>query len=158
MLNASPTGGLNHPSRTFFFHLTHLMEAGVQPVFVYNGPKRPEFKRGRRVWHSAGGQVAMTPAGTVPGYNISDVIRLSRQLLDLMGFPWRQAPGEAEAECVGLEKAGIVDAVVMADGDAFAFGAVNVLKPCNKERRHAVAPSCLLNLSMRRRSVPERGH
>jgi 5'-3' exonuclease len=40
----------------------------------------------------------------------------------------QQAPGEAEAELAYLNNAGIVDAILTDDGDAFLFGATHVIR------------------------------
>ncbi|KAK7934716.1 hypothetical protein PG985_000211 [Apiospora marii] len=38
-------GGMNHPTRTLFYHVCHLLAAGVEPVYVYDGPGKPPIKR-----------------------------------------------------------------------------------------------------------------
>jgi 5'-3' exonuclease len=50
------------------------------------------------------------------------------QLLELFGVPYVQAPAEAEAQCVALEKLGLVDGVVTEDSDAFVFGGKTIYK------------------------------
>ena len=49
-----------------------------------------------------------------------------KRLLSLMGVPWIQAPGEAEAQCAALVQAGLVYAAGSEDMDTLTFGA-NVL-------------------------------
>lgn len=78
----------------------------IQPLFVFDGPHKPSFKRGKRV--GANG-------GTLPGI-------LTKQLLKFFGFPFHNAPGEAEAECALLQREGIVDAVLSEDVDTLMFG------------------------------------
>ncbi|KAK8065435.1 hypothetical protein PG997_012182 [Apiospora hydei] len=43
---AQGCGGMNHPTRTLFYHITHILETGIQPVFVYDGDGKPKVKRG----------------------------------------------------------------------------------------------------------------
>jgi Holliday junction resolvase YEN1 len=63
---------------------------------------------------------------------------LCRSLLKHLGLPYRDAPAEAEAECAALEKAGVVDAVITCDGDAFIFGSCVVLRKLSKEDKNQV--------------------
>lgn len=53
---------------------------------------------------------------------------LLREMLAHLGVAWHMAPGEAEAECVQLQKLGIVDAVWTEDADAVMFGGDTVLR------------------------------
>jgi Holliday junction resolvase YEN1 len=45
--------------------------------------------------------------------NIDHLITDLRMMLDELCMPWHTAPGEIEAECVRLQKLGLVDAVWM---------------------------------------------
>ena len=75
-------------------------------MFVFDGPHKPPFKRG----------VNIAPNAAC----LSNV--LTKELLDLFGFPYHTAPGEAEAECALFQKQGIVDAVLSEDVDTLMFG------------------------------------
>jgi len=82
--------------------------------------------------------VSERPPSEPVSYSV--IISLIKELLTYLGVPWHEAPGEAEAECVQLEKAHVVDAVVTKDGDAFVFGGSRVLFPLGSVsgRRQAI--------------------
>jgi Holliday junction resolvase YEN1 len=41
--------GENPELRTLFFRLAHLLRYPITPIFVFDGPERPDFKRGTTV-------------------------------------------------------------------------------------------------------------
>ena len=117
-LNLSKSlGGSNPAIRTLYYRLLRLLSASVQPLFVFDGPRKPAFKRNRRSGHNAG--------------SLSNV--LTKQLLKLFGFPFHIAPGEAEAECALLQLEGIVDAVLSEDVDTLMFGCGLTLRNWSSE-------------------------
>ncbi|KAH9864125.1 hypothetical protein J1614_010059 [Plenodomus biglobosus] len=99
-------GGTNPALRTFYYRLLRLIALSIHPVFVFDGPNKPPFKRNKRT----GPNVA-----SIPEF-------LAKQLLKQFGFPIHLAPGEAEAECALLQREGIVDAVLSEDVDTLMFG------------------------------------
>lgn len=145
---------MNHITRTFFYQALHMLAAGVQPLFVFDGPNKPLEKgvrhpttvqpcihvssrynqddfslRNNRILASSGRSVD----DKVCERRINHIIALSREILDLLGIPHQDAPGEAEAECTALENSGIVDAVLTRDGDAFVFGGRRILRKLKTE-------------------------
>lgn len=110
-------GGSNPAIRTFYYRLLRLLSISVQPVFIFDGPNKPPFKRGKK-----------THAG---GARVSDM--LTKQMLTLFGFPFYRAPGEAEAECAFIQRAGIVDAVLSEDVDTLMFGCGVTLRNWSSE-------------------------
>ena len=66
-------------------------------------------------------------------YGSAPIIRRSRDLIERFRFPWHEAPGEAEAECARLQRAGIVDAVMSNDVDALMFGSTVTIMNFSKE-------------------------
>ena len=56
------------------------------------------------------------------------LLRDCQKLVESLGVPCVTAPGEAEAFCAALDKAGLVDAVVSDDSDCFCYGAKTVLR------------------------------
>ncbi|CAK3771781.1 Flap endonuclease GEN 1 [Lecanosticta acicola] len=113
-------GGSNPALRTFYYRLLRLLSLNIQPLFVFDGPNKPLFKRNKKV----GG----------PGVRVASVPEfLAKQLLKHFGFPWHVAPGEAEAECALLQKEGLVDAVFSEDVDTLMFGSLVTLKNWSAE-------------------------
>ncbi|KAG8846462.1 hypothetical protein FRB96_001986 [Tulasnella sp. 330] len=107
--------GENPELRTMFFRMARLLEVPFLPVFVFDGPERPKFKRGKKV---SGRQHWMEDG--------------VKKMATAFGFQWWEAPGEAEAELAWLNSQGYIDAVLSDDGDTFLFGAqVVVRNPSN---------------------------
>ncbi|KAJ5793923.1 XPG N-terminal [Penicillium paradoxum] len=112
-------GGKNPELRTLFFRLLKLLALPIHPLFVYDGPQKPAFKRGK----------AVSPRS----YGSAPIIRRSKELIERFRFPCHDAPGEAEAECARLQQAGIVDAVMSNDVDALMFGSSLTVMNYSKE-------------------------
>lgn len=89
----------------------------IIPIFVFDGPKRPGFKRDKQI-----------AKGETP------YIRQFRELIRHFGFAHHTAPGEAEAECAFLQKCGYVDAVISEDVDTIMFGCGRMLRDVRKEK------------------------
>ncbi|PYH40141.1 crossover junction endodeoxyribonuclease [Aspergillus saccharolyticus JOP 1030-1] len=115
----SARGGRNPELRTLFYRLLKILALPIHPLFVYDGPHKPPFKRGRAV--------------TMSNHGKAPIIRLSKILVDLFRFPRHDAPGEAEAECARLQKVGVVDAVMSNDVDALMFGSTFTVMNFSKE-------------------------
>ncbi|BGP22305.1 DNA repair endonuclease rad2 [Rhodotorula toruloides] len=98
--------GANADVRMVFFRACDFLRRGILPVFVFDGPKRPSFKRDRNV----GGH-----------YRGRSELELTR-LFGLMGFEVRKAPAEAEAELAAMQERGEIDAVLTDDVDTLLFG------------------------------------
>lgn len=116
--------GSNPALRTFYYRLCRLLAANVQPVFVFDGPKKPPIKRNQRTGQFHG------------GVSIEDM--LTKRLIKTFGFDYWDAPGEAEAECAVFQKLGKVDIVITEDVDCVMFGAMKVGRelPDTKTRTH----------------------
>ncbi|KAI9715919.1 MAG: hypothetical protein M1828_000546 [Chrysothrix sp. TS-e1954] len=113
----SGKGGSNPALRTFYYRLLRLVSLSIHPLFVFDGPNKPPFKRNKRT-----------------GPNIASIPEfLAKQLLKQFGLPFHLAPGEAEAECAVLQKAGVVDAVLSEDVDTLMFGSALTLRNWSPE-------------------------
>lgn len=64
--------GENPVLRTLFFRCANLMRTTFLPLFVFDGPKRPEIKRGKKI--------TRTPHKLIPGM---------KQIVEAFGFEWR---------------------------------------------------------------------
>ncbi|KAK4073424.1 uncharacterized protein Triagg1_5250 [Trichoderma aggressivum f. europaeum] len=117
--NQAARGGTNPAIRTLFYRLVRLLGTPIQPIFVFDGPNKPKFKRNRR-------------SGRGDGFAAVHAKRLIR----LFGFVVHDAPGEAEAECAFLQKNGIVDAVLSEDVDTIMFGCTRTLRNWSAEGKN----------------------
>lgn len=114
-------GGANPAIRTLFYRLVRLLSLSIVPVLVFDGPKKPAFKRNKR---SRG-----------PGDSVS--VAMAKRLAKLFGFHVHDAPGEAEAECALLQQQGVVDAVLSEDVDTIMFGCTLTLRNWSAEGTRA---------------------
>ncbi|KAM0515791.1 hypothetical protein ACHAPE_005870 [Trichoderma viride] len=114
--NQAARGGTNPAIRTLFYRLVRLLGTPIQPIFVFDGPNKPKFKRNRR-------------SGRGDGFSAVHAKRLIR----LFGFIAHDAPGEAEAECAFLQQNGVVDAVLSEDVDTIMFGCTRTMKNWSAE-------------------------
>ncbi|KAF8901075.1 hypothetical protein CPB84DRAFT_1680152 [Gymnopilus junonius] len=103
--------GENPVLRTLFFRCATLMRTTFLPIFVFDGPKRPDVKRGKKINRSG--------HKLIPGM---------KQIVEAFGFEWRMAPGEAEAELAYLNRIGVIDGILSDDVDNFLFGATTVIR------------------------------
>ncbi|KAG7097326.1 hypothetical protein E1B28_004685 [Marasmius oreades] len=118
--------GENPELRTLFFRCAQLTNHGLLPLFVFDGPKRPDFKRGKRICKSS-----------------HKLVSGMKGILDAFGFEYRTAPGEAEAELAFLNRIGVIDGVLSDDVDNFLFGARTVIRNHSSTHPTAAASSSL---------------
>jgi len=124
-VNLRLLGGTNPALRTFYYRLLRLISLSIHPIFVFDGPNKPPFKRNKRT----GPTVA-----SIPEF-------LAKQLLKQFGFPIHLAPGEAEAECALLQKEGVVDAVLSEDVDTLMFGSGVTIRNWSPEQSSSKTPT-----------------
>ncbi|KAF9475048.1 PIN domain-like protein [Pholiota conissans] len=122
-----PGGGLY----VFFKRLVELILSPVTFVFVFDGPERPNFKRGHEVRHK---KVWWTNLAIELIQHFGQVVhQVSLFTVDFLSlffshYLFAKAPGEAEAELARLNTEGYIDAVITSDGDTYVFGANCVLR------------------------------
>ncbi|MFH0890223.1 MAG: flap endonuclease-1 [Candidatus Aenigmatarchaeota archaeon] len=125
-----------------FYRTAKLMEAGIMPVYVFDGIP-PEFKRRtiekrRAIKAEAEKNVAEAlergdiegarKASTATSRLTKEMAEESKRLLDLMGIPVIQAPSEAEAQASRIVKNGHAWAAGSQDYDALLFGAPKLIR------------------------------
>jgi len=123
-----------------FYRTIRMLDNGIKPVYVFDG-KPPQLKSGELAKRTERREEAQkqldvaTEAGDTE--NIDKFSRRlvkvtpqhnkeCKQLLELMGIPYVDAPCEAEAQCAELVKGGKVYAMGSEDMDSLTFGA-NIL-------------------------------
>lgn len=125
-----------------FYRTIRMVENGIKPVYVFDG-KPPDLKSGElekrkeaRVKAEAELKKAEEAGATedVEKFN-KRLVRVTskhneeaKKLLTLMGIPYVDAPGEAEASCAALVKSGKVFATASEDMDSLTFGSSVVLR------------------------------
>ncbi|KAK9669955.1 hypothetical protein RND81_13G166400 [Saponaria officinalis] len=125
-----------------FSRTIRLLEAGIKPVYVFDG-QPPDLKKqehAKRYSKRADATKDLSAAiETCDKEGIEKfskrTVKVTRQhnddckkLLGLMGVPVVEAPSEAEAQCAALCKNGKVYAVASADMDSLTFGASKLLR------------------------------
>ncbi|MGC8661346.1 MAG: flap endonuclease-1 [Nitrososphaeria archaeon] len=125
-----------------FYRTLNFLEKGLRPVYVFDG-QPPELKAheinirrtarsdAMKMYEDAkaqGNQELMkrysVRAATLKSYMVDD----AKRLLDLMGVPWLQAPGEGEAEAAYLTARGYTWGSVSQDYDSLLFGSPRLLR------------------------------
>ncbi len=124
------------------FRFSNLVENGVQLCIVFDG-KPPLLKRGvleerrqRKIkaqieWEAALEAGDMETARTKAQQTTrldSRMLEESKNLLDLLGIPWIQAPSEGEAQVAHLLSTGKVDYGASQDFDTVLFGASKLVR------------------------------
>ncbi|KAI5071374.1 hypothetical protein GOP47_0013625 [Adiantum capillus-veneris] len=125
-----------------FTRTIRLLEAGIKPLYIFDGSP-PEMKKNEIMKRTLrrDSAIAGLNAALENGHNAEvekyskRIVKVTKQqnedcrrLLQLMGVPSLQAPGEAEAECAALCKLGKVYAVSSEDMDALTFGSPKLLR------------------------------
>lgn len=67
----------------------------------------------------------------ITGQQIKDI----KKLVELLGFPIIQSPGEADSQCAILNATGYVDSVATEDMDLLAFGARRILRNFSNKKK-----------------------
>ena len=124
------------------FRFSNLVENGLKLCLVFDG-KPPalkmdvlEVRRQRKLraqveWEAALEAGDMETARTKAQQTTrldSNMVQESKELLDLLGIPWVQAPSEGEAQVAHLLSTGKVDYGASQDFDTVLFGASKLVR------------------------------
>lgn len=120
--------------RTLYQRASRLMKQGVQLVMVADGIA-PECKREAMALRSKGG--GLTNNVSRPWFK--SIVEKCFEVLECLGLPCINAPGEAEAYCAWLDKNGLVDGVLTSDSDALLYGARTVYKDLEAQNKFEYA-------------------
>ncbi len=124
------------------YRTSNLVEMGVKPIYVFDGTppalKEAEIKRRRKVKREAlvryeralkEGKIEEARKHAQATSRLRDYMAEdSKRLLDLLGIPWIQAPGEGEAQAAHLVKRQDADYCASQDYDSLLFGAPRLVR------------------------------
>jgi flap endonuclease-1 len=131
------TGRVTSHLSGLLYRTSNLLELGIKPIYVFDGAppvlKAVEIKRRMKVKEAAlvqyecalregrtqEARIYAQATSHLKDYMTED----SKKLLDLMGVPWVQAPGEGEAQAAHLARQGRADYCASQDYDSLLFGA-----------------------------------
>lgn len=125
-----------------FYRTINLIESGIQPVYVLDGPPSPLKNRTLQerklvkekarveleVAREAGDIEKMKSYSSRLVFITEEIIKDVTNLLSYMGLPVVQAPSEGEAQASYMNRNNFVSGVVSQDYDCLLFGAKRVFR------------------------------
>tara|TARA_B100001248_G_scaffold261929_1_gene255082 strand:+ start:8811 stop:9770 length:960 start_codon:yes stop_codon:yes gene_type:complete len=126
-----------------------LLENKIIPVYVFDG-KPPELKkkvldirRSIRKKAEERMSIAETEEEKIKYFKRSVTISKKqldecRELLDLMGIPYVNAPEEADSQCAWLAEQNLVDAVLTEDMDILTFGSPKIVRNLTSQKKKPI--------------------
>ncbi|MEM5870583.1 MAG: flap endonuclease-1, partial [Candidatus Aenigmatarchaeota archaeon] len=128
-----------------FYRTANLLEAGIKPVYVFDGEK-PKFKKytiekrkeireeAKEKWEKALERGDIEEAKKMAqrsGELNEEMIEESKELIRAMGLPIVQAKSEGEAQCAIMCKNGDVNFSASQDFDSLLFGSPKMIRNLN---------------------------
>ncbi len=124
------------------YRTANMLEAGIKPVYVFDGEPHPlklrtlalrsEIReKAREEWLRAleEGDLETARIKAQEASRLTpEMVEDSKRLLDLMGVPWVQAPGEGEAQAAYMAAKGLVWASASQDYDSLLFGTPRLVR------------------------------
>ena len=124
------------------YRTANLVEQGIKPVYVFDGKPHPFKlktleqrsvirKEAKREWEEAlaMGDIEKARKKAQQTSSISkERVEESKKLLDALGIPYVDAPGEGEAQASFMNERGDVDAACSQDFDCLLFGTPTLVR------------------------------
>lgn len=125
-----------------FYRTCRLLESGIRPAFVFDG-KSHEFKAkthreraavkksAEKKWKEALEQEKYEDAkkyAQATSRLTSEMVEESKELIEAMGLPFIQAPGDGEAQAAMMVQQGLAYATASQDYDALMFGSPHLVR------------------------------
>lgn len=134
----NPTGHLSG----LFYRNARLMENGIKPVYVFDGPppefKRREIERRQEVkkeaeakWREALDYGRLEEAkkfAQATSRLTNEMIEEAKQLLSALGIPYVEAPSEGEAQAAYMAQKGLAYASASQDYDSILFASPRLVR------------------------------
>src|SRR3989442_10505618 len=124
------------------YRVSNFVAASITPASGFDG-KPPRLKartivdrgeikrRAEREWREAVeiGDLATARTKAMQTSRLTEeMVDQSKRLLDLLGFPWVQAPAEGEAQASAMARTGVAYAAASQDFDSLLFGSPRLVK------------------------------
>lgn len=151
----------SHLSGLFYRNLA-LLEAGIKPVYVFDGKppalKAGEIERRKEAKRVAEGKFdkaklegdteSMAKYGGRFVKITDKIIQESKDLLEALGIPVIQAPGEGEAEAAELSRSGQVWGAASQDYDALLYGAPYLIRNLTLARKRKSSAGIYVDVNL----------
>lgn len=142
MLLSDSRGRVTSHLSGLFYRNINFLSLGIKPIFVFDGKsptlKSAEIERRKQIKKEA----TIKYEKALAEGNMEDVRKYAqqttsmqdgmvddaKQLLDLFGIPWVQAPAEGEATAAHMTKTGVAYASASQDYDSILFGAKKLVR------------------------------
>jgi len=142
MLLSDSRGRVTSHLSGLFYRNINFLSLGIKPIFVFDGKsptlKSAEIERRKQIKKEA----TIKYEKALAEGNMEDVrkyaqqttsmqdgmVEDAKQLLDLFGIPWVQAPAEGEATAAHMTKTGVAYASASQDYDSILFGAKKLVR------------------------------
>jgi flap endonuclease-1 len=143
-----------------FYRNINLLQEGLKPVYVFDGEppelKQAEIERRKdakrmaeQKYDTAKSSEDTKGMGKYAGRFVKitdEIIEESKKLLEAMGIPVVQSPGEGEAEAATLARANKVWAAASQDYDALLYGTPLLIRNLTLARRRKTAAGIYIDI------------